>query len=337
MPIILPKFSVQSVIPLSSLTLNGPVLTKGILSSSFPRCWEQNYTGKDILVAIVDTGIDGNHPDLKGKVVKQINLTSEKINSIHGTHVAGIIAANGLIKGGAPNCSILDIKIISSTGGSVDNLIKAINLSVINNAHVINVSLGSSDLTPEQISRLQTVVNNAWNSGVICVAASGNEGKSLCTVDGYEYPASIKKAESVGCCDVGTNLNNIQLSIFSNENDMVDITACGVNILSTSLNNSYAILSGTSMSTPHVSAMVANLYQCVKEKYPTLSGSSLSSTVISLLNTNILKISGCRIGPVNSDISYGLGFLRYDNSLDPILPSNTKYFYNNIFLGYNNI
>jgi len=401
----LPKFSLDAEIDTSGYVKKqavGHLITKGISCSGFQRAWDDGFTGEGIIVAVIDTGIDGNHPDLKDKIITTINLTGEPLVESHGTHVAGTIAANGWLLGGAYRAKLIDIKVISRQGGNIDNIVKAIALAASSGAHIINMSLGGSGLSQSDIHRLTDVINYAWNKGTICIAAAGNDGTSVCSPDVYEYPASVDRAESVGACNVSDDLNNISLAYFSNENNQVDLSACGSNVASTIIGGKYAAYSGTSMATPHVSAMAAVLAQFIKSKYPQLGGSTFSSSLVSLLHANVIKIDSCRTKPsvligskillehnitntcvtsnvftannvfttnnvfkannvfmtdnifitnntfTNKDmhknnngftekyanISFGLGFLRYDPTKGPVTPNSNKFYNKNIFLGY---
>lgn len=276
---------------LSVKPLQQKLIPKGVSASAFQRLWAEGYNGSGITVAVLDTGIS-SHPDLN--VVGSVNFTNEALSSSHGTHVAGIIAASGWITGGAPGSNLLDVKVVGSGGGTVENLVKGITYAVDNAATIINVSLGTVGITRSEIDSLTSAINNAWNRGVICISASGNAGTSICTVDPYEYPASIDKTESVGACSVSEDFT-ISIAKFSSENNKVDLTACGVDVISTANDGGYGVASGTSMSTPYVSAMAAILAQYVKQNYPTLSGSSFSSNLVSLLRTHVLRISSCGI------------------------------------------
>ena len=357
----LPKYTVVSEYTRNVTTMaTQRIYSKGILGSSYKRAWDAGFTGKGIIVAILDTGIDGNHPDLRGKIIKSINLTNEGLQSSHGTHVAGTIAANGWLLGGAPDASLIDIKVLGRNGGPIATIARAITLAVDNGASVINMSLGGSGLSQFDIQLLNNAIQDAWNRGAICIAAAGNNGTSVNTPDIYAYPASVERAESVAACDIEENLDNISLATFSNENDRVDLAACGKNIVSTVMGGKYAIYSGTSMATPHVSAMAAILSQYIKTQNPGLQGSAFSSALESLLKSHIIKVQKCGskssiitiggkvilehtatntcINPKDNisygKISFGLGFLRYDPIKAPIIPVGTKYYHNGIFLGY---
>jgi len=203
-------------------------------------------------------------------IIKSINLTGEPLQEIHGTHVAGIISGNGWLYGGAPDASLIDIKVLGVNDGSVSDVVTAIGLATANNATIINMSLGGSGLSQSDIQQLTNAVQDALNKGTICIAAAGNNG----TRSEYSYPASI------AACDVGTDLNTITLAHFSDKNDRVSLAACGVNVISSVINGQYAIYSGTSMATPHVSALAAILTQYIRSKYSTLHGSSFSAALI---------------------------------------------------------
>lgn len=368
----LPKFTIDAIHSLNvNTTATQKLIPKGISTSAFERAWEEGFTGKDVIVAVIDTGIDGAVPDLRDKVIKSINLTGEAITESHGTHVAGTIAANGWLIGGAYDAKLIDIKVIGKAGGSIDNIVKAIGLAVSNGASIINMSLGGSGLGNVEIQALTNAIQDAWNKGCICVAAAGNDGTSVCTPDVYEYPASIEKSESIAACNVGNNLSDISLAYFSNENNRVDLAACGVSVVSTIIGGQYGIYSGTSMATPHVSAMAAILTQYIRSKYPDLTGSSFSANLVSLLHANILAINSCGTSSLvtvgtktlveqkpnrecpaqtqqsgyNSaltglfnvqytNISYGLGFLRYGPTQGPYVPNGIDFYHNGLFLGH---
>lgn len=302
----------------------------GIIASSFYKLWANGLTGKNIIVAIIDTGIDANHKDLQGKVIKSINLTSEPLTSDHGTHVAGTICANGWLIGGAYDCKLIDIKVITASGGPINNIIKAIYLSADNGANIINMSLGGDSVSSSEISGLNSAINYAWNKGCICIAAAGNSGVSINTPDKFSYPASVDLCESVAACETNDNFTDIKLATFSNENNKVDLAAVGRYVLSTGRSNKYLVLSGTSMAIPHVTSMAANLAQYIKQNNPRLTGSAFSTRLVELLHTNVYVIDKNR--PIN--ISFGRGFIRYEPNSNPSVPNGEKIYNNNILVGH---
>lgn len=306
---------------------------KGISCSAFQRAWNAGFNGNGIKVAVIDTGIDGAHPDLAGKIIKSFNLTGEALSESHGTHVAGTIAGNGWITGGAPGCSIIDIKVLGKNGGTISNIVKAIALATTNGASVINMSLGGSGIRNSDIQSLKVAIQNAWNNGTVCIVASGNAGTSINTRDGYSYPAAIDQAESIAACDVTENLKTITLAKFSNENDKVDRAACGVGVLSTIMGGKYAVYNGTSMATPHVSAMAAILAQSIKASNPRLKGAAFSDALVRALNSNVFPISAKITSPVGN-ISYGRGFLRFIPNAGPEVPGGDPVYSGSVFLGH---
>lgn len=363
MSIQLPKFTIQSSTDKIKIKSGKKFYPKGISASAFKRAWDQGFNGFGIKVAIIDTGVDGNHPDLVGKLIKQVNYTSERnITNPHGTHVAGTICATGKkwIVGGAPGCQILSYKVIGSNGGTIKSLIDAINQAVVDGATVINMSVGAEGLHQSDINSLTATINSAFNKGVVCVIAAGNSGTSICTPDPYSWPASVYVAESIAACEVGTNLDTITLASFSNENDRVDVSACGVNVVSTVLRGFYGIYSGTSMATPHVSALATILAQKIKKENPKLTGLSFSNTLSEQIKKNVKYVGSCvnisasgknlittikcadkqpksidslEIYPRNN-ISFGNGFIRYDPSKGPVNPGGKPVYHQRRFIGH---
>lgn len=219
-------------------------------------------TGTNIKVAVLDSGVATDNPDINPKVDLRQNFTTSRNNEDnygHGTHVAGIIAAtkdnSAGVAGVCPGCRILAGKVLSDSGfGSSSGLANGINWAV-NKAKVINMSLvvGAS-------STLQAAVNNAWNSGVVLVAAAGNSNAT-----GMMYPAAYPNVIAVGATD---NKDN-KASFSTYGSGWVDVAAPGVAVYSTFPNHrftlardynrsqGYDIGNGTSMSAPVVAAVAA--------------------------------------------------------------------------------
>ena len=178
--------------PIQTKTLyeNTKKIPEGIEMIKAIDVWGISEKGKGIVIAIIDTGCEINHPDLKENIISGYNFTKDDNNNPniykdyrgHGTHVAGIIAAsdNGKgIVGVAPESKLLILKVIDKNGiGSYENLIKAIEFSINwegpnkEKVSIINISLGGS--LPDK--KLYTTIKRAKKKGIVLIAASGNEG-----------------------------------------------------------------------------------------------------------------------------------------------------------------
>jgi thermitase len=221
---------------------------------SAEQAWDTTQSSSNVKIAVIDTGVDYNHPDLSGKVIKGADFVDDDNDPIdeneHGTHVAGIAAANtnnGVgIAGLAPKASILAVRVLDADGsGSLDDVAQGIRYAADQGAQVINLSLGGSIGS----QTLQDAVNYAWNKGSVVVAAAGNSGVAL-----PSYPAYYSNAIAVAATD-----QNDQKASFSNFGTWVDIAAPGVDIYSTTPNNQYASFSGTSMASPVVAGVAGLL------------------------------------------------------------------------------
>ncbi len=245
-------------------------------------------TGKGIIVAIIDTGIDYTHPDLGGclgpgcKVIGGYDIVNDLPDPMddhgHGTHVAGIVAANGDIKGVAPDAKLMAFKVLDEYGtGSFQNVIYGIeqaldpdkNPATDDGADIINLSLGGPGDPNDPVSQ---AVDNAVDSGVVVVVAAGNAGSDYETI---ESPGVANKALTVGASD-----KSDWIAYFSSRGPVPgtyqikpEVTAPGVAITSSVPSgrcelcnpSRYATLNGTSMATPHVAGTAALLL----ERYPT--------------------------------------------------------------------
>ncbi|MED4117045.1 S8 family peptidase (plasmid) [Bacillus sp. PK9-021] len=219
-----------------------------------PDAWDVTTSNGNIKIAIIDTGVQLNHPELAIKLWPGYNFVEGNLNpndgNGHGTHVAGIAGAlteNSLgIAGIAPSASIIPVRALDNSGnGTLSNIANAITYSTNAGAKVINLSLGSS----QGSITLENAINYAWNQGVVIVAAAGNEASNTLT-----YPAAYQNVIAVASTDI-----NDQKSDFSNYGTWVEVSAPGSTILSTYTGSYYAYLSGTSMACPHVSGLAALL------------------------------------------------------------------------------
>ena len=170
--------------------------------------YQNGYDGSGIVVSIIDTGIDLNHPDLEGKIIGGYDFVdNDKIpedTNGHGTQVAGIIAANGNLKGIAPNSKILMYK-VSEDGESVpsDLIIKAIEKSIEDNADIINISLGINQTN----TKIDQAVNKAVKNNIFVVTAAGNFGPELSTIG--------SPGINPNAITVGATFNNVTSSLVS--------------------------------------------------------------------------------------------------------------------------
>jgi thermitase len=220
-----------------------------------PQAWDIVQGSANVRIAILDTGVDPNHPDLKPKLVAGYNWLSENTNwaddNGHGTHVAGIAAAatnNGIgIAGIGFNCTILPVKVLSSSGTGTSYAIgQGIRWAADQGAKVINLSLGGSAAS----SFIQSAVDYAWQKGSVIVAAAGNSGNTT-----KMYPAAFDNVIAVGA----TTSSDGRAS-FSNYGNWVDVAAPGSSIHSTMRGNKYGNMSGTSMAAPHVAGQAGLLW-----------------------------------------------------------------------------
>ena len=256
--------------------------------------WYITKGSEDVVIAIIDTGIDLDHEDLVNKLWNDSegyhgydfvnsNYLPDDDNG-HGTHCAGIAAAetnNSLgVAGVCPNCKIMVIKALNSEGVSNSNIIaQGITYARNNNATIISMSF-SGDSDDET---LNDALQLAYNAGIILVAAAGNDG-----VNEMNYPAAYDIVISVGATD-SNNDRSIFPSGGSNWGPWVDLFAPGSSILNTYIESlgrfslNYESLSGTSMSTP----LVAGAIGLIKSLKPNLN----QTEIINYLENNSLNIS----------------------------------------------
>tara|TARA_Y100000310_G_C20683729_1_gene817642 strand:+ start:862 stop:3627 length:2766 start_codon:yes stop_codon:yes gene_type:complete len=281
-----------------------------------------NLTGLDETVCIIDTGINYSHSDFGNcygennvssscKVIGGWDYCADDVNCTmvdsdpmdvhgHGTHVAGIVGANGSIKGVAPDIKIVMIKASNSTGTFwEDDLIKAVDWCV-NNASAFNISVISMSLGGGlydsycNADLLASSVNNAIANNISVVVATGNDAKSTHIAS----PACIQNSTAIG-----STTKSDSISSFSNRNNLTDLFAPGSDINSTIISGGYSgnTWSGTSMATPHVAGVFALIRQFKKLE----TGQILTPQNIE----NYLKNTGKQ---VNDSGNSNLNFSRID-------------------------
>ena len=231
----------------------------GLTKVQAPEAWDVTIGSPSITIAILDTGVDLDHPDLAGKLVAIKNFTSSPTADDlrgHGTHVAGIAAAltnNGIgVAGLGYSATLMNVKVLGDDGfGFYSWIANGIVWAADNGADIINMSLSGSSAS----STWESAVNYAWNRGVLIVAAAGNDGDSL-----PEYPAYYENCMAVAATD---QLDKIPS--WSNRGDWVDVAAPGNGIYSTLPEGTYGYKSGTSMAAPHVAGLAALVCAVVKD------------------------------------------------------------------------
>jgi len=258
-----------------------------------PDAWQITSGNQNILIAILDSGIDQTHIDLAGKVIANINFaqspTADDVSG-HGTHIAGIIGAianNGTgIAGLVYNSSLMNVKVASDIGFcNAEAVAKGIIWAVDNGAKVINMSLTFAK--PNQA--LEDAVNYAWGKGAVLVCAAGNDGGSTPV-----YPAFY-----ANCLTVTSTNSDDLLGQLANHGDWVDVAAPGVNIYSTLPRNSFGYGSGTSMAAAYVSGVAGLLFSVVSD---TNGNGLLNDEVRNIIESSCdeIGISGVAKGRVNA-------------------------------------
>ncbi|MDW8060726.1 MAG: S8 family serine peptidase [Thermomicrobium sp.] len=223
--------------------------------TGFPDAWDSTIGRSDVIVAVIDSGVALEHPDLAGQLLPGYDylhrdpVPEDEVG--HGTAVAGIIAAavNGIgIVGGAPNVRILPLKVGDQTGASSLSIAEAIYGAIERGAQVINLSLGAD--TPS--ATLERAIEQAYDKGVVVVAAAGN------TPDAVTFPASYPEVIAVG----GATADGKRLASFSSRLTRVDLVAPGENVVTTTWDGrepGWEPRTGTSFAAPMVSAAAALL------------------------------------------------------------------------------
>jgi len=220
----------------------------GVSKIEAPQAWQITLGDQSIIVAVLDTGINKDNPDLADKVVAEVNLTDSPTSDDlygHGTHMAGTIAAI------APKCRLMNVKVADDAGRCQESVVaRGIIWAVDHGAKVINISL-SMKASPE----LAEAVDYAWSKGAILIAAAGNKG-------GVEpsYPAYY-----VNCLAVAGTNENDSLALLSSYGDWVDVAAPGFNIYSELPQNQYGYKTGTSSAGAHASGVAALVFSIAED------------------------------------------------------------------------
>lgn len=230
------------------------------------------YTGKDIGVCLLDTGIS-DHPDFKGRIQMFVDFISNKKTPYddngHGTHVAGILCGDGSASGGkykgvAPGCRIIAVKVLDRMGnGNKEDVLQAFQWILKNyqkyRIRIVNISVGTIYRTWCDHHLLSQGVEELWDQGLVVVAAAGNQGPKPGSITA---PGSSKKVITVGSSDM--LIGSAGVSGRGPTFECVckpDLVAPGNRITSCLPGGGYGIKSGTSMSTPFISGAIARMME----------------------------------------------------------------------------
>jgi type VII secretion-associated serine protease mycosin len=273
-----------------------------------PGAWTRS-TGSGAVVAVVDTGVDGSHPDLAGQVLTGYDEIGQAEGGNtdpngHGTHVAGTIAAltgNDVgVSSIAPDVKILPVRVLRADGGGyMSDAANGVVYAADHGADVVNLSIGAS----EDDFSMSSAVAYARSRGVVVVAAAGNERQNGNPVS---YPAADAGVIAVAATDSAD-----AVASYSNSGAYVDVSAPGSAIVSTyptaKNGTGYALMSGTSMASPHVAAVAALL----RSADPSLTPDQVESA---------LESSATDLGPAGRDDDYGYGRIDAAAALATLAP-----------------
>ena len=249
-------------------------------------------TGKGVVVAVIDSGVDPNHPDLAGAITGSYDAASAERPHPHGTGMAGAIASRGTVLGIAPGADLLTVRAFSANSGSAEgttlNIIKGLDWAFEKGARVVNMSFaGPAD------PRLRDALAKANGKGMVLIAAAGNAGPTSPPL----YPAADPGVIAVTAVDASD-----ALFAGANRGKYIAVAAPGVDVLVPAPDASYQLTTGTSVAAAEVSGVVALLL----ERNPHLTPKDVR---------RILTRTAKHLGPRGSERDYGAGLV---NALDAV-------------------
>ncbi|GAA3790933.1 S8 family serine peptidase [Streptomyces phyllanthi] len=268
-----------------------PDPTQGTAQIHAPDAWKAGYDGKGVKIAVLDSGLDATHPDLKGSIAGSKDFTGENSTDDrlgHGTHVASTLVGSGARSGGkykgvAPGAKLLVGRVLNGEGdGGESGIIAGMQWAVKQGAKVISMSLGGDD-TPGVDPMEQAANDLSASSGALFVMAAGNEGPKPGTIDS---PGAASAALTVAAVDSQDKLADFSSRGPDTSHELKpDISAPGVDIIAAKATHGslgdpagpgYVRMSGTSMATPHVSAAAAILAQ----EHPDWTGQRIKAALM---------------------------------------------------------
>ncbi len=259
----------------------------------------------EIVVAVLDTGVDLRHPDLAGRLIPGTDVGSGDGDPTdengHGTHVAGIIAAASGnargVSGAAPRVVVMPVKVANDNGSIWDvTVARGMDWAISRGARVINLSLGGANASPT----VNAAIDRARSRGVVVVAAAGNGGDLVSQPGAYPPALAVAAVADRGAAYGAPGAaERYARASYSNTGPEVDLAAPGTSIFSTVpvRAGSYASISGTSMATPFVSAAAA----LVLSRDPSLTAAQVEAALVG---------TALDLGPAGPDSETGAGLLR---------------------------
>jgi len=271
-----------------------------------PAAWQRTIGSHSVIVALLDTGVQRTHPDLAAIPFvaprnTRTNTTNVSDSYGHGTHVAGTIAAQANntigVAGEAPGITMMPVKVLDNNGqGYWSDFLEGVDWARTHGASIVNLSLGGV-LTATQAAAFQPTFDAAYDAGVLVVAAAGNNNRNEAF-----YPASFNHVISVAA-----TTNSDTKASFSNFGPNVDLSAPGLNILSTYPGSTYKLMSGTSMATPHVVGLAA----LIRSYHPSYTVDEVEEA---------MELNAVDLGTPGRDDIFGYGRIQADQAVAWIAP-----------------
>lgn len=281
------------------------IIPAGVAQIKAPAAWDCSR-GKDIRVAVLDSGIDGTHPDLAANFKGGVSFVpgqppTDSYGS--GTRAAGIIAAaiNGVgVVGVAPAASLYAVKVLANNGsGNWSWLIAGINWCIANKMHILNMALGGGSAP----AALEAICNTAFNKGLLLIAGAGNAGLPVPpAISTVGFPAGYKNVIAVSVLD-----NNSVIAPFSSRGPEVELCVPGVNVLSTMPGGGYSTWSGSAAACHHASGAAAAVW-----------GAHRFANNVQIWD--LLASTADNLGLPGWDRDYGYGRINVDQAATALIP-----------------
>jgi len=305
------EFAERDYVAEAAFVPNDPYVTAGsewhLERIQMPLAWNVTFGASNVVVAVLDSGINTAHPDLASQTLPGYDFVwgdNDPADDFgHGTAVAGVIAAAGNnsigVAGVAFGSKILPVKVLDASGfGAYSTLAQGIRYAVDQGARVINISIAGSSPS----STLQDAINYAWSNNIVVVAAAGNYGNNT-----PQYPAACEHVVAVSATQASDSITS-----FSSYGSHIALAAPGDNIFTTSreLNNPYSSWRGTSLASP----IVAGVAALMAAAQPSLSNGQIVS---------LLEQTADDLGTPGFDSFFGFGRVNAGRAVSGALNFNS--------------